>query len=103
MHYEHGWYEYKAGTNSGATAPHAAATGKMHVATSLSGHTDADSLLQIIDGTTVVWETKLDVSLVGIHFSFPVWVPATPGAAISGKIASSSADCHVHICGYTIA
>jgi len=97
------WSETAVGTDSGATATHAAVSSNTHVVTCISGHVDADSLLQILDGTTVVWESKIDVSVEGFSFHFSgLSVPATRSALIAGKIAASSADCQVTICGHTI-
>ena len=80
-----------------------ASTNRQHFVTSVSGHTDADSIITIKDGTTVVWESKIDVSAEGFSFSFNIpCIPATPGAVAVGTIASSSADCQVNLTGYTI-
>ncbi len=95
------WIEGAAGTNLGATATHAAAANRTHFVTELSGHTDLDSLVQILDGTTVVWESYVDVS-AGRAFSFSVHVPITAGTACSGKIDASTADCYVNLGGYTV-
>jgi hypothetical protein len=97
------WSETTAGTNSGAVATHSAITDRQHFVTSISGHTDTDSIITIKDGTTIVWETKIDVSVEGTSFSFTTpCIPITPGANAVGTIASSSSDSQVNLTGYTI-
>ena len=97
------WSETTAGTDSGAAATKAAESGSQHFVTGISGHTDADSLITIKDGSTVIWEIKIDVSVAGLDFHCAGLVlPITPGAAASGNIAASSADCQVAIWGITI-
>lgn len=95
------WKEYADGTSDGATATHTAIANRQHFITTISGHTDLDSLLQILDGTTVVWETYVDVS-VSRSFNHTIHVSITPGTACSGKIASSTGDCFVNIQGYSV-
>jgi hypothetical protein len=97
------WSETTAGTDSGATATHAAASNVAHVVTHISGHGDADSTIQLKDGTTVLAEWKLDVSVEGFQF-YPingVWA-GTPGNTVSAVISASSADCQVNIAGFSI-
>jgi len=93
-----------AGTSAGATATKAASgAGTNHFVTHISGHTDTDSLIQILDGSTVVWESKIDISLEGTSFGFDVGnVVISSNAAAGAKIASSTTDCQVNISGYTI-
>ena len=50
------WSETTAGTGSGATATHAAASGVSHVVTHISGHSDTEATLQLKDGSTVIGE-----------------------------------------------
>jgi len=97
------WSETTAGTDSGATATHAAATNVSHVVTHVSGHGDADSTIQLKDGSTVLAEWKLDVSVEGFQFQPQngVWI-GTPGNAVSAAISASSADCQVNIAGFSI-
>ena len=112
MHIGTEFSETAAGTDSGATATHAAAAGsngspdRTHIVTALSGHVDADSIVQILGGsagTTVVFESKVDISVEGLKFHFGgLNVVGTPGAAVAGKIAGSSADCQVNISGYSV-
>lgn len=99
------WNETAAGTDSGATATHAAAAGKMHFAEHISGHSDADSIIQIIeDGSTVLWETKLVTAQNGNGFAVnvPRGIHAQPGLSIAGKVVSSSSDCQVNLAGFSI-
>ena len=92
-----------AGTDSGATATAAADAQKSYVVTCISGHGDADTILTVKSGTTIVWESKLDVSVEGFSFHFPGLYLAVPNnTATTGNIVSSSADCQVTISGYSI-
>jgi len=100
------WNEKTDGTNAGATATHAAATAERHHILWATFYTDADSILQIKDGTTVVWETKIDVSVEGFtrHITFPEGcLVGTRGNAVSAVVASSTADCAVQLGGYSLA
>ena len=111
MHIGTEFSETAAGTDSGATATHAAAAGsngspdRMHIVTAFSGWVDEDSIVQILGGsagTTVVFESKIDFSVEGHSFHFAgLNVVGTPGAAVAGKIAGSSSDCQVNISGYS--
>ena len=60
------WSETGTGTNDGATAIHAASTigaaNRTYFVTNISGHTDMDSIVQVLDGTTVKWETAVAVA-----------------------------------------
>ena len=97
------WSETQLGTDSGATAAHAAGTNVQHFVTSVSGHTDADATLQILNGSTVMAEFKIDISVEG--FQFMPWtglIPITPGAACSAVISASSGDCQANISGFSI-
>ena len=97
------WSATGAGGGSGAVATKAAITGSQHFVSSISGHVDADSIITIKSASTVIWESKIDVSVEGFSFSFSVNnVASTPGAAVTGNIASSSSDCQVNISGFTI-
>ncbi len=101
--YQSIWSETAAGTSSGASATHAASTNNAHVVNSISGHVDADSIITVKSGTTVIWESKIDVSVEGFSFSFDgISALGVKGEAVSGNIASSSSDCQVNIGGYTI-
>lgn len=97
------WSETTAGTGSGATATHAAVTGRTHFVTSVSGHTDTDATVQIRDGVTVKAELKIDISIEG--FQIKPWVgciPITPGTACSAVLSASTSDAQVNISGYTL-
>jgi len=99
------WSATAAGTDSGASATQAApVAGHRHVCTHISGHTDADALITIESpASTVIWESKIDISLEGTTFSFPVGgVVGAQDGAIVGKVASSTANCQVNISGYQV-
>lgn len=94
------WVKTAAGTNAGATATQAADENRGWVVQCVSGHVDADSVIQVTDGTTVLWESKVDVSLEGFSFHFPnMNIPVGRGNAALGIIASSTADCQITIMG----
>jgi hypothetical protein len=97
------WSETAAGTDSGATATHAAESGVVHVITHVSGHGDSDATIQLKDGSTVLAEWKIDVSVEGWQFmpQNGIWV-GTNGNAVSAAISASSADCQVNIAGFSI-
>lgn len=98
------WSATAAGTNGGATATQAAVSGVAHFVTSISGHTDTDSLIQILDDTTVVWQSAIDISVEGFQIKSPanLCVPITPGNACSVKVVTSTSDCQVNGNGYSI-
>jgi hypothetical protein len=97
------WSAIGVGTNLGATATQAAVAGKTFVIDHISGHTDKDSTLQLKDGSTVLAEWALDISLEGFRFyTTPgIWV-ATTGAAVTAVISDSTSDCAVNIAGFTL-
>ena len=109
------WSETAVGTDSGATATHAAqaitatapnasiTVNRTHIVTGISGHVDADSIVTIESpASTVLWQSKIDISVEGFSFNFPnLTVVGGQGEAILGKIASSSADCQVNLQGIT--
>ena len=90
-----------AGTSAGASATQAAITGAKFIATSISGHTDTDSVITVESPAgTILWQSAIDVSLEGVGFHFSgIYVPGVQDAAIVGKIASSTTDCQVNISG----
>jgi|SRR3990167_1896452 len=95
--------EYTAGGASGATATHTGVAGRQHYVTHIDGWLDEDALIRIQDDTTVLWESKIDISLEGTTFSFEVGaIPITPGNDTSGFVNTSVADCAVRISGFTI-
>tara|TARA_Y100001938_G_C8031436_1_gene400873 strand:+ start:806 stop:1123 length:318 start_codon:yes stop_codon:yes gene_type:complete len=97
------WSDFTAGTDSGATATQAAATGKQHFVTGIYGFVDADSALSVKAGSSVVAEWAIDVSVDGGNFSYTgLMIPITPGSAANGVLAASSADCGVTLQGFTI-
>jgi len=101
--YQAPFSETAAGTTDGATATKAARDGHYHVVTSISGHVDEDSLITILDGSSVVWESKIDISLEGFSFNFPgLNVVCSLSATAAGELAGSLADCQVNISGYTL-
>ena len=100
------WNETQAGTDSGATAEHDADPGRTHVVRHISGHTDADALIQILggsDGATVVWQTKIDVSANGEGFVINLadGIIGEQGIKVGGKVDTSTADCQINIAGYS--
>ena len=99
------WSATTAGTNAGAVASKTAVTGKTHVITRISGHTDTDSIIQVLAGAagaTVVAEFALDISVAGLSFEFEgPWV-GTPGVKVEGKIATSTSDAQANLMGYSI-
>ena len=97
------FHEVAAGTNSGATATKAATTGARHFITQICGHTDKDSLIQVLDGSTVKEEFAIDVDVDGksIDHSFNPAIEGTLSGAVSAKIASSTTDCFVSVKGYS--
>lgn len=98
------WSETAAGTDSGATATHAAVGTNTHIVTSISGHVDADSIITIESpASTILWQSKIDVSVEGFTFNFSgLSVVGAGSGAILGKLSASSADCQVNISGHTI-
>jgi len=97
------WTATTAGTNAGATATKAAATGDTHFVTHVSGHTDADATLQLLDGSTVLAEWSIDISVEGFQFySVSGLWPITSATACSAVISASAADCQVNLGGFTV-
>ena len=96
------WSESSAsGGSSGATTTHAAETGKQFFVTSISGHTDADSVIEIKSGSTCMWQTKVDVALEGWSFSFNVEaVPIVPGTLTTGSVSAGTS--RINITGFTV-
>ena len=99
--------EYTAGTNSGATASHAAATGKRHYITDVTFWSDTDTIITLLAGTagaTVVWEGKLDVSVEGFNKTvrFDTPIIGDISVKVEAKVATSTTDCGVTMNGYTV-
>lgn len=97
------WSATTAGTDAGATATKAAQSNGYHVVTHVSGHTDADATLQLKDGSTVLAEWKIDVSVEGFQFNVAtgVWI-CSRNSAVTAVISASSADCQANVAGFTI-
>ncbi len=97
------WSATQLGTDAGATATKAAKTGVAWIITEVSGHTDKDCLIQVLDGSTVLAQWSHDVSVQGFGFGpfVGLW-PCTGGASAAGKISTSTADCQVNVCGFGI-
>tara|TARA_Y100001951_G_scaffold88955_2_gene80929 strand:- start:392 stop:703 length:312 start_codon:yes stop_codon:yes gene_type:complete len=93
-----------AGTDSGATATQAANATQAFVVKNISGHVDADAVITIESpASTILWESKIDVSVEGFSFDFNPCIPLTTrNTAILGKLSASSADCQVTISGEII-
>jgi len=83
-----GWIETDSKDNAEATASHAAATGRQYVIYSVdaSFSAAATKLLQVKDGTTVIWEGYVVNSR---DISFSEGIAATPGNAVSAVLAAS--------------
>ena len=98
------WSATGAGGGSGAVATKAAITGRQHFVSSISGHVDADSIITIKSASTVIWESKIDVSVEGTSFSFtnPSGWLANRDAAVTAVIAASTSDCQINATGFTI-
>ena len=91
-------YDYTAGTNSGATATLAATAGVTYFVTGIYGFGDGDSALTILDGSTVIAEWAIDVSIDGGNFSYTgLWLPITPAAAAVANLAASSSNSAITI------
>jgi len=93
---------YSAGTNAGATATIAAITGGCIKVTDIDGHTDKNSLVQIKDGSTVIFEIAILAAVdKTFHKEFKTPLISTISTAISAVISDSTADCFVRIGGFT--
>jgi hypothetical protein len=96
------WHENDEGTNNGASAVRAAEVNRQHFVTRVSGHSDLDTIIRILDGTSVIWEVYMDVSATGGSFSVDVGViPITPGQSVTLSIVSSTIDCHANMTGFS--
>lgn len=92
------------GVAAGAEAVQAAVEDRYLVVRHISGYTDADSLIQILDeDDTVLWETRVeqDVTGEGFAINIPDGVQAPISKGIKGKVVTSTAACRVNISGYT--
>ena len=95
--------EKGSGTTGGATATAAAVTATIHKCKWATFYTDTDSILQIKDDTTVIWEVKIIIATAGkfAHFPFPEPLVSTVGKALTAVIANSSSDCFVSFGGFS--
>lgn len=93
------WSATAAGTDSGATVTKDALAGVAWIVLEVSGHTDTDSVIQVLDGATVLAEFKIDISVEGFSFAYSgLWI-GTAGGAVSVTVATSTAACQVNACG----
>lgn len=83
-----GWAVKDSKTNSAATAAKAAEAGKQHTVFSVDASfaSTASALLQILDGTTVVWESYVYDAK---EITFPRGLSITKGSACSAVLAAS--------------
>ena len=101
------WFETATGADSGATATHTAETDRLHIVTSVQGHTDADATISILDeDDNELWAVKIVTSTNGNGFS--VYVPNVhdktngSGTAIKAKISASTASCSITMGGFSV-
>jgi len=96
------WREYTAGTNSGATASHAAASGVVHKVCGATFYSDKNSIISILSGTTVIWEGSILTAVnTTVHVTFPEPLQGTISELVSAVVASSTADCSATIWGFS--
>ena len=106
MYEDGGWNETAAGTGSGATATKTNAYSRQYlVATSLSGHTDADGLVTLYSGsggTTVMGQWYVNGATTrGFNIDLPdSGIAGTRGHNLLATIASSTSDCQVNLAGH---
>ncbi|KKN18467.1 hypothetical protein LCGC14_0955520 [marine sediment metagenome] len=89
-----------AGTGSGAVATVAAVEGARHKVTDIHGWSDAAGLLQLKQGTTVIWEVKVEADKPYFQ-SFPTPKVGALSALVSATISASTSDCHVGLGGFS--
>ena len=97
------WRANAAGTNAGATVTKAAETAISHKICWATFYTDVDSIITISDGATVIWEGKIDISVIGfmVHVVFPIPLIGTAGNSVAAEIDLSTSDCRVTIGGFS--
>lgn len=86
-----GWVETDSEDNSLATASHAPLTGKQHVVYAIHASfsaTISGKLVQLKDGSTVIWEEHVHDHLEAV---FPRGIVITLGGAVSAELAASGA------------
>jgi selenophosphate synthase len=83
-----GWSETASDTNAETTATRAAESGRQHIiyGVSASFATTATALLQVKDGSTVIWQ---DYVYDKLNLTFPQGLSATKGNAVSAVLAAS--------------
>lgn len=93
-----GWTETDSQSGALATATKAAVAGKQYVlgGVSASYATTQTGLLQVKDGTTVIYEAYVYDSL---DITFPEGIAITPGNSVSAELAAGSGIGKVNIHG----
>lgn len=93
----------QAGVGS-AEAVQTAVEDRYLVVTHISGFTDVDSKVQILDeDDNILWETNIEQDITGEGFviNIPDGVQAPISKDIKGKVVTGSAACRVNISGHT--
>lgn len=90
MPLQRGWSEKDSKDNAEANAIHAAASGQQYfvkfIQASFSANPTAPVLLQILDGSTVIWEGYVaDANGIALN----VFLPGTKGNSMTAKLAAS--------------
>lgn len=91
--------------STAAVASKAGVAGKVHYVTDISGSTDkAGALLEVKQGTTVIWQVQLATTAAGINafthqFSSPL--SGVDGGLVSISVTGTSA-CYANIAGFTL-
>jgi hypothetical protein len=94
------WNAVNDGTTT-VTATHASIAGRHDFVSRISGHSDLDCFVRVLDGSDIIWEKVLDVS-VDSSFNEPVELIITPGNSVSGVVSVATADCRVEVYGFSI-
>jgi hypothetical protein len=88
-----------------AVASHTGVTGKTFYITDISGSSDkAGALLEVKQGTTVIWRTQLAATAAGnlaYSHSFGVPLAGAAGALVSVTVDGTSV-CNANIAGYEL-
>ena len=96
------WSENASADNAIATATHAAVTGKQYritnIQASFSTAPTAPALIQVKDGTTVIWTTYVHNDFSHV---FDPPIPGSRGAAVSAELSAGSGASAVAINGDT--
>lgn len=89
-----------AGTNAGVAVEQAAETGKIHVATHISGSGDVAAVVTLESPNgTIVWRRRHTAAFV---FGEEVYVRGATGQALRLEISASTAACEANLSGYSI-